>query len=570
MRLPKILIFIFLFGGVLEVKQLIAQPISVGIPFFEEALRRGQLMGKLDTNVSLNIRPIHVGKAFKISSPYGLDTNLFPTDTLNYAKWADLSFWKGRGRLLMLPVYTHTQFNQHHPYGWSDGPRIPNRGFQQYASAGVYAKIGFLEMQYRPEVVWAQNKDFDSPPHRARGIDNPERMGSETYREYFRGQSFIKAHLGPIAMGYSTENIWWGPGQKNAIIMSNNAPGFGHATIHTNRPIHTRYGSLEFQWIATALEYSGFYPYPRDYTVGNWPPTMEAPARDTTRTSKYHSYVSAAVFSVQPKWTPGLFIGATRVDQRRNEPERLFQYLTNVATPSDPVATLQNNGIISVFARYLLPKAHAEFYVEMGREDWFWDMEDLITNPYYTGAWLAGFKKMYALAGKDRWLEVYGEVTKIQAPVANYSRSVGYSFYTNGDVPTGWTHRGQVLGAGIGPGSNMNTLGVRWGKGFHTFGVHAERVVYNEDLLYHRILYLKLNPGLNQFFIDDSKHFVDWGLKFTHHTSFNKLMVGYRFHLLRTYNFNWAYDPFGAPGPFRFPGVNVWSFNADLSCVYRF
>lgn len=568
MRSPKIFLCLFLLAGVFRLQPLQAQPISVGMPFFEEALRRGQLLGKLDTNVSFNIRPVHVGKAFNISNAHGLDTNLFPLDTLKYATWADQSYWKGRIRLVALPVYTHTQFNQHHPYGWADGARIPNRGLQQYVSGGVYAKLGFLEMQYRPELVWAQNKDFEAPPHRTPGIDHPERMGTETYKEYFRGQSFIKAHIGPIAMGYSTENIWWGPGQKNAIILSNNAPGFGHATIHTNKPIKTRYGSIEFQWIAAALEHSGFR-YPLDYPVGNWPPIGDPPQRDTS-IAKYHSYVSAAVFSVQPKITPGLFIGATRIDQRRQEPEQLWRYLTNVATAADAVQTVGNNGIISVFARYLLPKAHAEFYVEMGREDWFWDMEDLITNPYYTGAWLAGFKKLYPLPGKDRWLEVYGEVTKIQAPVANYSRSVGYSFYTNGDVPTGWSHRGQVLGAGIGPGSNMNTLGVRWGKGFHTFGVHAERVVHNEDLLYNRILYLKLNSGLNQFFIDDSKHFVDWGIHLTHHTSFKKLLVGYRFHLMRTYNFNWRYDPFGAPGPFRFPGINVWSMNADISCVYRF
>ncbi len=93
--------------------------------------------------------------------------------------------------------------------------------------------------------------------------------------------------------------------------------------------------------------------------------------------------------------------------------------------------------------------------------------------------------------------------------------------------------------------------------------MHAERVVHNEDLLYNRILYLKLNSGLNQFFIDDSKHFVDWGIHLTHHTSFKKLLVGYRFHLMRTYNFNWRYDPFGAPGPFRYPGINVWSMNAQ-------
>ena len=76
--------------------------------------------------------------------------------------------------------------------------------------------------------------------------------------ENFMGQSFAKLNFGPITAGYSTENIWWGAGVKNSIIMSNNAPGFGHFTINSNKPIKTRSGTLEFQMVGAKLKHSGF------------------------------------------------------------------------------------------------------------------------------------------------------------------------------------------------------------------------------------------------------------------------------------------------------------------------
>jgi len=88
-------------------------------------------------------------------------------------------------------------------------------------------------------------------------------------------------------------------------------------------------------------------------------------------------------------------------------------------------------------------------------------------------------------------------------------------------------------------------------------------------MFHAEIDYLKLG-GPNPFFVDGSKHFVDWGFIFSHHTSFDKLMLGYQLHLLRTYNFQWNYDPYGGAGPFRFTGINVWSLNAELSLIYRF
>jgi hypothetical protein len=586
--------------------QVKAQTVPVGMPFFEDALRRAQLMGRVDADVSFMVRPVDPSRAFGLQNAFGYDSVLFPTDTTKYSRYTDLlCYYKKdssaaglhfstaydtagqetyrpknnwQARLTLLPIYTHTRRTGHHPYGWNDGPMVPNKGLQQYISGGVHLRLGFFEAQYRPERVWAQNDSFQNPPFRARQIDNPDRMGQDTYVARFRGQSYVKAHLGPIAMGFSSENVWWGPGLKNAIILSNNAPGFGHFTIHTNRPIKGRYGTIEGQMVLGKLEYSGFFPYSRRYPPGTWPPIAANIVADTTLKTPFHSYVNAMQAVYQPIWLPGLFLGLSRVVQIAGETNDFANYFRILYLAPRGEQTFQGpdadgmnrNQLVAISARYLLPEAHAELYFEMGREDFWFDLEDLITRPSYSTVWLAGMRKIYKLSGRDRWFQVKGEYTKISAPFANYARPniQANSFYTHSNG-FGWTHRGQVLGAGIGPGSVMNTATFTYGKGFNTFGLTFERVSYNEDLFYNEIDYLRLGT-VNPFFIDVSKQFVDWGLMLHHHTAYGHFFVGYQLHLRRTYNFQWNYDPFSLPGIFRFPGVNVWSLNADISCVYRF
>ena len=611
----KVLIWISFFMGIAFVMP--AQTVPVGMPFFEDALRRAQLMGRLDTNISFMIRPVDPVRAGGIDNPFALDTNLFPLDSNSYAKSTDHIFklhytyspdtstqkssiggklvqrangvlrgvslekntagTKSDFRLTLLPIYTHTRFNRHHPYGWSDGAMVPAAGLQQYISGGVYLKAGPLEAQLRPEYVWAQNREFQNPPFRPQRIHMPERMGQETYTRGYLGQSFVKLHMGPLAVGMSNENIWWGPGRKNAIIMSNNAPGFQHFTLHTNKPITGRYGTLEGQIVAGRLRRSGFV-YPQRYTAGEWPPIAGDVVPDSIHGDAHYGFFNGMSFVYQPKWTPGLFLGASRVVQVVGEPDGIRDYFNIIYLESrgEKAGNIEEDGmlrnqIISVFARYLFKESNAEIYFEVGREDNWWDFEDFMTRLNYSTAYLTGFRKIYVMPGKDHWLQLDAEYTKIQAPFANLVRAgtQGYSFYSHGSQ-MGWTHRGQVLGAGIGPGSNMHTLGVTYGKGFNTYGIHLERVAYHEDMMYTQIDYLKIGDGTNPFLIDASKHFVDWGFLLSHHTSYNKLMVGYNIHILRTYNFQWNYDPYGAQGPFRFPGINKWLLNAEVSLVYRF
>ena len=62
-----------------------AQTVPVGMPFFDDALHRAQLMGLVDSNVSFMIRPVQPGRALGIQNPNGLDTHLFPNDTNHYS-----------------------------------------------------------------------------------------------------------------------------------------------------------------------------------------------------------------------------------------------------------------------------------------------------------------------------------------------------------------------------------------------------------------------------------------------------------------------------------------------------
>ena len=580
---------------VLSASGLSAQTIPVGMPVFDEGMRIAQLRGHYDANVSFTIRPLQPSRLKKPVDFLNAADTLFTADSAFSSAQPllrrKIAYVKGTGwtseqvnriveanlRLELLPVVLHTRYNMHHPYGWSDGPMVPAKGLQQYVSTGFFMKAGMLEMQLMPEFVYAQNKAFQNPPARPRDIDMPERMGQEPYQKIFPGQSFVRLQLGPVSAGYSTENIWYGPGLKNSIILTNNAPGFRHFSLMTNRPLKTPVGTFEGHMAAGRLHRSGF-KWPLRYEAGTWPPIAGDVTPDTVNGTSAYAYTNTMAITWQPKWLPGLFLGASRAVQAKGDPDSFLDYfkilylsargenLTNLPPGS---VVLNRNQLASVFFRYFFPGANAEIFMEIGREDFWYDFQDLLTRLQYSTAYSMGFRKLHQLP-RNQWLEVSAEYTKIQAPFGNMAGPgiSGYSFYTHGAL-MGWTHYGQVLGAGIGPGSNMLTFGLRHGKGYRTFGLHFERVAYNEDLFYTALPYLRLGSGSNPFFVDVSKHFVDWGFLLSHQNAFGKLMARIQLHILKTYNFQWNYDPNGQPDPFRFPGINPWSVNGELSLMYR-
>ncbi|NRS88248.1 hypothetical protein HNQ02_001162 [Flavobacterium sp. 7E] len=450
-----------------------AQNIAVGsIDFMEERSRNEQLLGRLDSLVSFTLRPL----------PQSLINNY------------QNNLRKDKVNLQILPISLTQQYNTSAPSGWNDGSMVPAKGYQTLLTAGLYANYGPLKIQIKPEYVYAANPDFETFPLTETNnvrigrisylntTDLPERLGDQKYNQLNWGQSSIRLDIKKMSMGISTENLWWGPGNRNSLIMSNNAPGFLHFTINTREPIKTFLGSFEAQLISGKLKNSGFDSPDADYIVDGM--NYKLPKEQEWR------YLSGLSINYHPKWVPGLFVGLNRVFQiYNNSLGSGFSDYFPVITPFQKDKLKEEDAkdrdqVASLFIRWFFKESKTEFYFENGWNDHSQDILDLFESPSHSRAFLFGFSKIFILnSNKDNYLKFNFENTQLQQSADRIVRPAG-AWYQHGIVRNGYTNMSQVIGAGIGPGSNSQTLDFSvWSKQ-KVWGIQLERFAHNLDFYY--------------------------------------------------------------------------------------
>ena len=231
---------IFLFLAIVLTSHTYAQTISMDQVPMEDALRRLQLMGKIEGDISFMLRPIQSTRL------HSWDTVLQSIDPRAKAmgnQKIDKHFLGKWGYASLLPVQITQQYVTAQPFQELDGPMIASSGYQVMASAGIFAKLGPLTIQLQPQYVSAANSDF-------RGTKQ-----TPNYQQTHWGNSSIRLNAGPVSVGISNENITWGPTLMNPLLMSAHAPGFMHATFNSRRPLRTPIGSFEWQWMAGYLNF---------------------------------------------------------------------------------------------------------------------------------------------------------------------------------------------------------------------------------------------------------------------------------------------------------------------------
>jgi hypothetical protein len=362
----------------------------------------------------------------------------------------------------ILPVGLTTKFNSHSPFGWNDGGMIMAKGLQTMVSAGVYAKWGPLSIQLQPELYYAANPSYTTTT--GYGFNS-----GKSFQKIYLGQSAIKLNLGPIALGLSSQNNWWGPGQFSSIMMSNNAPGFNHFSINTSKPIKTPIGSIEFQLVMGRLNEDTSRAFENNYMLPFNP-------RNEGR------YFNGIVASYQPKWLPGFFLGVTRSEHFYLSDQALksgfaAKYLP-VLQASSPIdnannASIPSDGAFGFFTKWVLPKHQAEFYAEYGYNDFKQNLRDLSVNTSHSAAFILGFNKLVSKRNFD-WL-VTGEITQMAQTTSYVLRNAG-NYYVHGGVSQGFTFQNQILGAGSGFGNNVQTIQVKRIKGREFIGVKLQRI----------------------------------------------------------------------------------------------
>ncbi|HLT09069.1 MAG TPA: capsule assembly Wzi family protein [Cyclobacteriaceae bacterium] len=565
----KITTFILWAGFIcLTVFQGFSQTLPAGSPVFEEALRRKQLLGELDSSVSFNLRPLRYFSLINenlYSDRYQYFKNDIPQGAIQKEKLVR-SF-------NVLPLQNTIQFNSGRPYGWGNGIMIPNVGGQNHTTAGVSLNFYVLHVQLQPEILWAQNRSWHGFPNdfpvnvtRYRFSswnygDNPERFGEGAYAKVGWGQSKISLRAGAFELGASTENIWWGPGQFNALIFSNNARGFKHLTLNTIKPAKTFLGSFEGQLLIGRLEPSGFPP-------SQHPELNEQYAREL---SPDWRYVNGLSVSLQPKWIPGFSVGLNRTFQLYNANRGntfndwfpVFEVFTKESLFEDGnTVDYDSKGQdqqVSVFGRYVLPRARAEFYFEYGRRDHAYNWREFTLNPEHARAYILGFGKLFHLPNIDKMIQVRAEMTQQQESVNRYVRYFGLtggaSWHTHARA-RGFTHYGESLGVGIGTGgSNVQTLEVAMVDGLNKVGIRLERLANQQDFYYKAF-------GQQT----ERQPWVDLSVGLLGDYQVERLVISGKLQFINGLNYQWQLRPDSNP---VFPiGKNKFSIMAQAHFVY--
>jgi hypothetical protein len=446
----------------------------------------------------------------------------------------------------------------------NDGAMIPAKGYQTMVSAGFFAKIGPLSVQMRPEFVHAANKDYtklsqlDNGPeftaaYRAfvNYIDQPERFGNGAYIKVGLGQSSIRVTFDPVSFGFSNENLWWGPGIRGSLLMSNNASGFKHFTLNTTRPVNTPIGSFEAQLIAGKLESSGI----------TTPEVLNLPAKRNN-----WRYLSGFVFSYQPKWVPGLYLGFDRTYMiyHNDRGNGFFSYFpvfsgvskstyfngeTNTAEEGE-----QRDQRLSLFARWVMPESRSEVYFQFAKNDHNYNLRDAFVETEHQRAYLAGFRKFIPLNRQEEFIHVGLEVIQLEAPGNKTIRGAG-NFYIHSGIRQGYTNNGQILGAGIGSGSDLQSLDVSWVRGLKKIGLQVERIVQNNDLFY-------------KAFKNYRRHWVDLGLTGKFDWDYKGFVLSSQLAYIRSLNYQYRFKE--SEGFFwDFPKQDANNIQLQLGLMYR-
>ncbi len=473
----------------------------------------------------------------------------------------------------VLPLYFNTRLDGKRPYVGGEFGLIPARGVQGFFSTGIHARFCILHIQFQPELVAAQNLPFPGFPETfSLGTivsrfsywnygDSPERFGNTPYSKAFWGQSNISLRAGAFELGAGTKNIWWGPGQWNSLIFSNNAPGFPNFSLNTTKPARTFLGSFEGQVLIGRLESS------------NQPPTQisELNSRYFTPLNKDWRYLNAALLSYTPKWIPSLTVGYIRTYQYYNEnrPEDLEGWLPILEPMAKEKLFTNGNSLkydaraqsqqISIFGRYKMTKAKAEIYFQFGRRDHSLNWREFILNPEHARAYQVGFIKLADVPSGNKLLLIRGEITNQQESVNRYLRyglDGGDTWHTQGQV-RGFTNYGQPMGVGIGTGSNVQTLEFSLVEDWEKWGILFERLENNQDFYYRAF-------GQQ----DERKPWIDWSTALLVNSSWKDLFFTAKLQGVYARNYQWGLSE---SSNLEFPvSQNLFSVHSQVNLIYFF
>jgi hypothetical protein len=350
-------------------------------------------------------------------------------------------------RFHWLPAEGRLIYNTGFPADEVDGPIWAGRGLTGAVQAGFTAEYGPLSLVVAPQAFWAQNGSFTLAPNGQTGrlefadgryptrIDLPQRFGDGSYARLDPGQSTLRIDALGASVGISTADQQWGPSISYPLLLGSEAPGFPHAFLGTARPVNIGIGHVHARLMWGKLSQSEYSPAP----------------------STFAERMGSGVVAVfLPRGLDGLEVGGARFVHSRwpDDPltrSELTRPLGGIFSESAPNGA--ENGLASVFARWVFPRAGFEVFGEFIRDDFTWSFRDLEIIADQNSGYTLGFQKSWRDAAGDAYV-VRGEVVNART-APDSPPGFAFPLYIHTPILQGHTNRGQPLGS----------LAAYWGAG---------------------------------------------------------------------------------------------------------
>ncbi|WP_373396513.1 hypothetical protein V8V91_17490 [Algoriphagus halophilus] len=293
-----------------------------------------------------------------------------------------------------------------------------------------------------------------------------------------------------------------------------------------------------------------------DYNIQENPVYIPKP-EDSNR------YISGLVFTYQPKWVPGLFLGYGSVNHMyRKDVSTLGDVLPVFNGRKGPENILdpirdKRQQFSSGFFRWLSPEGHFEFYGEYGTNGNSRRIGDFMIEPESGRAFTFGFSHLMSLKKPGHYFQISSEMTQTGQTIREDIRNLE-TWYIHDHVRDGYTHNGQVLGAGNGPGSNVIFVELAWVNNMNRFGLQMERIVYNNDFYYYRY---EASKDWRNKYVDLVPSLVgDWKV--------GDFLISGKMQYVNTLNYKWYLE--NQPDQYFVPGYDRKNFVAQVGVSYLF
>jgi hypothetical protein len=463
-----------------------------------------------------------------------------------------------------VPPEARITWNSSIPFSLNDGPMWAGRGKSLSFSAGIGIQDDELRPRFRlvvaPTLVYSENLPFQvipsgisgrssyaSPFHdRLHSADLPLRFGDRHVLRLDPGRTALNLRINRLALGIASDNEIWGPGIRNQLILSANAAGIPRVYVRTDAPVRTRFGLLEGRLFSGVLTESSFFDDFKadDLRALNGVNVQLRPSFDTTLTIGLERVVYSPI---QSAFT-GPLGHALDVFLR-------WEYL---APPGDDRPDGRPNQradqIIGLFARWVFPKSGFEVYGEWARMELPHSLTELLTATHHTLGYTLGFQWAEPRS-RHSYLRLQSEVTNLEQSRV-FSDRPPPDIYTGRVSAQGYTQRGQIIGAAIGPGASSQWIAVDYIAPRWQFGVFAGRIRWENDALYRQPI-----PTL---FSHDVT--VQTGLRGARRTSFTDISLDGTFG----YRFNYLFqNGFAQPSGYAFRTVDVRNFTMSMALTPR-